>query len=224
MITKKYYELLKESKLEEDSITSKTVPDEGKTSEDGMIITKPVLYHYAPNDQIESIKKHGLMNLSKLKTIVPDIMKMIHSKHTKNIQHQLNISADKINPDNIPEYQNMIHPANTKCVFAFFSRIPEGIPHLHNFLQHHTPIRIILKKLQGDNSTHHIYGMNFPHKKGLIRLHDQHVEKLCDRNKDWYGYFAGSNSDLLFKKVPCAAVQTKTGVIPPFALKILDGE
>ena len=77
--------------LREELEKEKSVPDEGKTAEDGMIISKTCLYHYAPNDVIPLIKKNGLFSEEKLVENDPEKKEMLCKRYTPLLQDKYNL-------------------------------------------------------------------------------------------------------------------------------------
>lgn len=215
---KRYLKILEETKKEiKEDIISSDSPDK-----EGMIISRPHLYHYAPNNLIPLIKQHGILCPKRLTTEIPEMKRHLCRKYKNFVMNKLKVPEEKIIPENIMDYLEMIHPGRLSSVFTFFDRIPEGIPHLKEFLNTHTPIRIILKKiLDGPGSEDFkVYGVNFPYRQKWIKLDDEKVSKISD--KDFYGYFAKEDPEKLFNHVPCAAIVTRQGMVPGYAFKILD--
>ena len=220
MISKKYFTLLeKEMQKEGDP---KSIPPEGESPEDGLVVQKPNLIHYAPNKALDSIKQNGLFSEEVLAAHDPKMKNVLAKRYAPFIQSRLGVPAEKVKPDNVLHFLNMHHPGHTRSIYAFFTRIPEGIDEYHSYLQKHTPIRISLSKLQSSNVKHTLYGVNFPNVNRWLRLGSPHITKLCDKNKDWYQFFAAIDPQGFFNKVPHAAIHTPKGIIPPFAIKILD--
>jgi hypothetical protein len=122
------------------------------------------------------------------------------------------------------EFLDMTHPGLTKCVSAFFNRIPEGIEQYQKYLQTHVPIKIALKKLDDSRGGYKVFGASFPTRKNWIPLSKNNVENLCEKNRDWYNYFAASDPENLFQKVPHAMIFSRSGSIPSFTLKPLDDD
>lgn len=214
MIYKSYLKILKEVK--------DSVPPEGKSASDGMIIQKPGMIHYAPTKYIDSISKEGLLPQKLLVKKHPEMKEMLAKKWKDIVANKLDVSRDRINANNIVEYLDMLHPGNSRCVFAFFSRIPEGIQQYKEYLKSHTPIKILLKKLDSSDEKFKVHGVNFHSIKNWPTLNKDNIQKLCKGGKDWYGYFADADPNNFFQRVPHAAIHTKTGGIPPFALKVLE--
>jgi len=217
-LSKKYLNILQEE------LKNVTIPSEGNIPEDGMVIQRPNLIHYAPNDSLKSIKKNGLYSEEILSKMIPEMKERLCERYKPLIQSKLGIKPDKINTNNFLHFLNMWHPGHTKCIYSFFNRIPEGIPNYRQYLETHTPIRISLSKLKGSDIKHSIFGVNFPGKKKWVKLNSGHIKKLCDKNKDWYQYFAAEDEHGFFNKVPHASIYTHNGIIPPFTLKILDDD
>jgi hypothetical protein len=209
---------------EEVKVKDKTLPDIGKSPEDGLVVSKPGVIHYVPNDLVSIVKSQGL-KCQRMMSSDPEFRKTICQKYGPYVQHKLGVDAGKIDHDSIMHFLDMIHPGITRSIFAFFNRIPHGIPHLQNFVATHTPVRIVLKKLDsakdGDFKT---YGVNFPHTNKWHVLNDDQITKLSDKNRDWFGYFSEADPYKLFRSVPHAAIVPSKGIIPPFCLKVLDGE
>jgi len=199
-----------------------TVPDIGKLPNDGSIHQKNGLIHYAPKDSIVSIKKTGLC-CKRILGKVPGMNVKFAESYAPYIAQKLSIAQDKVTPENVLQFLDMVHPGLNKSINTFFCRIPEGIPHLQEFLDTHTPIRILLKKLSSaKDSGFSIYGRNFPtSSRNWIKLKTDHIDKLSDQRKDWYGYFAKQDPTNHFSEVPSAAVVPSNGIIPSFALKVL---
>lgn len=216
----KYLKILKEELDKKDT----SVPVEGKQPDDGLLISKPTLIHYAPNDAIDSIKKNGLMSQEQLVKMVPGMKEKLAKRYSSLLHKKIGVKPERITPGNVLELLNMWHPGHTKVSYAFFNRIPEGTGQYDEYLKDHTPIRISLSKLDASNDPYNVYGVNFPGVRRWRKLEGDHVGKLCGKNIDWYGWFKGADPQGFFNQVPHAAVQTPKGIIPPFAFKILDDE
>ncbi len=217
MISKKYFTI-----LEKELDKNVTIPPEGKTPEDGMVIQKTNFIHYAPNDALDSIKQNGLYSEEVLCGHDDKMKAKLAKRYAPFIQAKLGVPPEKVTPETVLHFLNMYHPGHTRCIYAFFTRIPEGIDDYSDYLRKHTPIRISLPKLQASTEKHKLYGVNFPGVQRWIKLGSKHVSQLCDKNKDWYSYFSSVDPQGFFNKVPHAAIHTPKGVIPPFALKVLD--
>ncbi len=201
------------------SKTADNTPNENGPA--GMIMQRPSLVHYAPNEYVANIVQNGLMSKRMLMNKYPEFKQKMCDRYKNEITMKLGVDPNKIIADNIEEFIDMMHPKENDCVFAFFSRVPVGVPHLDDFLKNHTAVKISLKKLDAGDQKFQIFGRNFPYMEKWLTLGPDHVDKLCDQNKDWYEYFAAANPDLMFKKVPHAAIHAKDGLVPPFTFKII---
>ena len=219
LFNKNYLKLLEQEIQNE----KPTVPDEGTVPNDGSIRQKNSLIHYAPKDMIVSIKKTGLC-CKRILSKVPGMNEKFAERYAPYIAEKLSIAQDKVTPETVLHFLDMVHPGLNKSINAFFCRIPEGIPHLQEFLDTHVPIRIVLKKLMSAKENgFKIYGRNFPTSRNWIKLKTDHIDTLSDQRKDWYGYFAKEDATNHFTEVPSAAIVPSTGIIPSFALKVLSG-
>ena len=217
-IKNKYLDMLREGTEEKDT----SLPPEGRQPDDGMVISKPTLIHYAPNSALDSIKKNGLMSQEQLVQHDPKMKESLMKRYAPLIQKKLGVPPHRVTPGNVLELLKMWHPGHTKVTYAFFNRIPEGTGQYDEYLKDHTPIRISLSKLGASNDPYNVYGVNFPGTRRWKKIEGKHVNKLCGKNIDWYGWFKGADPQGFFNQVPHAAIQTPKGVIPPFTLKILD--
>lgn len=193
-----------------------------KNNNKDIIIERPVLVHYAPNEVIPIIKKSGLFNEEKLCQEDPSKKEGLRDRYLSIIKDKYGIPEEKIKAENILHFLKMWNPLHTKSVFAFFGRIPESIPQYKQYLKTHTPIRILLKKLNGADEDFKFFGVNFPGMKNWVELQPKHIHNLCDKKKDWFEYFMASDKNGFFNQVPHCAIHAPNGVVPAFSLKVLD--
>lgn len=186
---------------------------------DDIISQTSAVYSYLSKEHLNSLlNNNGLISLNQyLKKTPddPDLVSKFGNTHGRNCFH---------NRNNIEPCVNKIHPDNSRGIRVFFSRVPERLPNTNNFHNTHVPVKISTRKLMAAKEKFKLYGINFPgvSENKWIELKEEHVGKLNQLHEQWGKIFRENKTENFFESIPHGSLVCESGIIPKFAVKVLD--